>query len=418
MSTARPDKAHRPYELVVFGATGFTGQLVAEYLAAHYGDTVRWAMAGRSLAKLEQVRRRLVETYPAAAQVPLLVADSNDRSALDEVARSTRAVITTAGPFLKLGLTLAAACAENGTDYCDLTGETPFVRELIDRHHETARQTGARLVPCSGFDSIPSDLGVLMLHEEAKKRGLELGATRTVVGSLHGGFSGGTIASMMMLMELAASDRNLRRLMGNPYALNPKGGPRGPDGSDQMGPRYDKDLGRWTGPFVMAAINTRVVRRSNALLGQAYGRDFRYAESMATGRGPMGALTSTGLSGFLGGLVATMSTAPGRAVLKRVLPAPGEGPSREAQARGSFRMHVLSHTLKEGVPGPVLKGLVAGNRDPGYSGTALMIAETGLCLARDEAAAHEGGVLTPASGPGAPLIERLRRAGMTFEVQS
>jgi short subunit dehydrogenase-like uncharacterized protein len=292
--------------VVVWGATGFTGRLVAEYLAKNYGagGDLRWAIAGRSREKLTAVRDVLASIEPLAAELPILVGDSRDAASLAPIVSSTRVVATTVGPYAIHGHELAAACVEHGTDSVDLTGEPQFVRALIDRHHERAKQTGARIVNCCGFDSIPSDLGTLLLQTEMRARhGTRCAEVKCFAGEMRGGASGGTIASALNVAEEMSRDRSMRRLVANPYSLDPERTGPGPDGPDQKGVRWDADLGRWTGPFAMAAINARVVRRSNALLGYSYGQDFRYAECASFGAGPKGLLSATGMMLGLGAFI-------------------------------------------------------------------------------------------------------------------
>jgi short subunit dehydrogenase-like uncharacterized protein len=405
MTTAAKD-----FDLVLFGATGFTGKLVAEYLLEKHTD-LKWAMAGRNRGKLDMVRADLARVTKAAAKVPIVVGDSLDPDTVGAMVDRTRVVCTTVGPYARYGRVLASACAERGVDYCDLTGESPFIRAVIDADHERAVKSGARIVPSCGFDSIPSDLGVLMLHEHFAARKLQLAEAHYRLVRMKGGASGGTIASMFGIME-AASDPAVRRVLMDPYALDPAGSPRGPDGADQMGPRRDGRTGRWTGPFVMAGINTRIVRRSNALLGHRYGKDFRYDESTELGSGPAGFARATGLSLGIGAFVAAAATGPGRRLVSRFLPAPGEGPSREERESGSFRVEL--HGVA--TDGSRATGVVAAKRDPGYGATAIMLGEAALCLASGEAPAR-GGVLTTASCMGMKLVDRLRAAGMTFEVE-
>jgi short subunit dehydrogenase-like uncharacterized protein len=404
----------RTYDVVLFGATGFTGKLVAEYLAQHHTGTLRWAIAGRNAEKLGQVKSELVRIAPALSELGVLVADSADDAKLAEIAKSTRVVCTTVGPYMKYGMPLTRACAEHGTSYCDLTGETPFVRRSIDENHARAQESGARIVHCSGFDSIPSDLGVLLLHDAFRARGKELARASFFCGPMKGGFSGGTVASMMDLLDAASSDRELRSLIGDPYALLPdRTNGRGPDGSDQRDVRYDALVDQWTGPFVMAAINTRVVRRSNALQDFAYGKDFAYREAMSFGRGPAGFARAAGVTAALGGFVGIASFAQGRQLLARMLPAPGQGPSKAARDAGFFKVRIVG----EG-GGLRVDARVEGTSDPGYGETAKMLGEAAVCLARDaDALPRRYGVLTPAAGMGVHLIERLRAAGMTFETR-
>lgn len=406
----------RPFDVVLWGATGFTGRLVAGYLLSS-GESFRWALAGRDKGKLEAVRRDLEAVRASAGDVPILVADRADPASLAAMVRQTRVVCTTVGPYAKYGRELPATCVALGTDYCDITGEVPFIRGVIDAHHEEAARRGVRIVHCCGFDSIPSDLGVHMVHDHAKREGRALEQARFFLVKSRGGFSGGTIASMMNLIEEATTDRALRRLVADPYALNPEGERSGPDGPDQRGVGFDRESGRFTAPFVMASVNTRVVRRSNALLGYAYGRDFRYAEVMRFARGPAGLLSAAAVTAGLGGFAAAAVFPPTRRLLERfALPAPGEGPSKEERDRGHFLVEIHATTRGDGGH---LVGRVAGTSDPGYGETAKMLGESALCLAMDrDATPAAAGVLTPASAMGMPLVERLRRAGMTFQVEA
>ncbi len=414
-------RASRPLHVLLWGATGFTGRLTAEYLLKKYGvrGDLKWALGGRSKAKLEAVRAELCAIDPRAAELAIVVGDSSDRASLDKIVRDVRVVCTTVGPYAIHGRELVAACVEAATDYCDLTGETPFIRDMIDAHHARAKETGARIVNCCGYDSIPSDLGVLMLQEHAKKEhGARCVQVKYFAGESKGGISGGTIASMLNLVETASRDRKVARIAADPYALDPDREERGPDGPDQRGVKYDDDLGRWTGPFVMAAINTRVVRRSNALLGYSYGKDFRYSEAMSFPPGPGGWVAAAGMTAGIGAFVGAVSLAPMRSLLaKTVLPSPGEGPSKATRESGHFTSRLVGIVeAKNGAPPAKLLGTVKGQQDPGYGETAKMLGESAVCLALDDGIAKGGGVLTPASCMGVRLIERLRKAGMTFEV--
>ena len=398
------------FELILFGATGFTGRLVAEYLVKKR-PAIRWALAGRSRDKLERVRDELCAMEPSAKELPLVVGDSQDRAAMEALARRTRVVCTTAGPYALYGSELLGACAEQGTDYCDLTGETHWVRKMIDAHHARAVETGARIVPSCGFDSIPSDLGVLLLHEHLAARGKRLAEVQYRVLRMKGGPSGGTIASGL---DTAARmlDPTVRRVLADPYGLNPEGMRGGAQERDSLRPRRDPETGRWLAPFFMAMVNTRVVRRTNALLDFAYGRDFHYEETVDVGAGLAGltraAATSTGLT--LSGL---MAFAPVRKLATRFLPAPGEGPSREQRENGSFEIELLGR----GTQGERFRARVGARQDPGYGATSWMLAESALCLAEDELP-RRGGLLTPASCMGMKLVERLRAAHITFQVEA
>jgi len=409
----------RTHDLVLYGATGFTGQLVAEYLLKTYGDTdLRLALAGRNESKLERVRRELTAAHPRAADLPLLVADSRDRVALDAIAKETKALCTTVGPYAKYGAEVVAACVEAGTDYSDLTGETQFIRRMIDAHHERAIETGARIVHCCGFDSIPSDLGTMLVQQTALERhGAPAREVKLAAGESSGAASGGTLASMFNLMEEVSRDRSVLKVLGHPYGLNPEGERSGlPDGGDQKGMRYDEDLGMWTAPFVMAAINTRVVRRSHALQGFPWGRDFRYSEVMSTGEGAGGVLRAAGITAGVGAFVGLAAVKPTRRLLQRYLPQPGEGPSEEARERGFFVVRLVG--LGEDADGQpfTVRVKVRGDKDPGYGGTAIMLGESAMTLATDDLDGP-GGVLTPSTAMGDRLLERLRDASMTFEVE-
>jgi short subunit dehydrogenase-like uncharacterized protein len=402
----------RTYDLVLFGATGFTGKLVAEYLAKHANRDRKlvWAIAGRNESKLREVLASLGE---AGKSVGLFLADSSDEAALSKIAKAASVVVTTVGPYAKYGRGLARACAANGTHYCDITGEVPFIRASIDENHAVAKASGARIVHCCGFDSIPSDLGVLLLATHAQKLGQTLEKTRLVVLRAKGGFSGGTAASMMNLLAEAEVDRTLRHLLRDPYSLTPDATTElAVDGPDPVKVTFDDDAKGYTGPFVMGAINTRIVRRSNALLGHAYGKRFGYAETMSFSKGAMGLAMATGFTLGLGAVLALGSKKATRGLLERFLPAPGEGPSKAERDSGFFRIGLYA-SMSNGKP---ISARVEGTSDPGYGETAKMLSESALALVDGKFASEEGGVLTPAVALGMPLIERLRAAGMTFEV--
>ena len=400
----------REHDIVLHGATGFVGALVAAYLAEAAPAGVRIALSGRSRDKLERTRAEL----PSAARGwDLVVADAADPTALAAVAGSTRVVVSTVGPYTAYGLPLVEACARAGTHYADLTGEVLFVREAIDRCDALARESGARIVHSCGYDSVPSDLGVLLLHEAAG----ELADVR-LVARMRGGFSGGTVASMRAQMDAVRHDPAARRLAADPHALSPdRAAEPAPVQPPDAGPPSRLRDGTWTAPFVMAGYNTRIVRRSNALTDWSYGRGLRYGELMGCGRGVRGAATAggvtAGLVGALAGISAAMATAPTRALLDRVLPAPGSGPSAEARAAGWFRSEL--HAVASG--GRRFRAVVAGSGDPGYAATAVMLGESALCLAEDDLP-ERAGSLTPATAMGTALVERLRKAGHTYDVHA
>lgn len=407
------DASNRSYDIVVYGASGFTGRLVVEYLAENYpvGEPVRWAVAGRDRRKLDGV---IAKTRETGRQPDVLVADSGDPESLAKLARSSRVVLTTVGPYAKYGSDLVAACIKNGTHYCDLAGEAQWIRRMIDAHQPAAEKSGARIVNSCAFDSIPSDLGVFFLQREARARfGKPCTEVMLLVKAMKGGASGGTFASMLNVFEEARKDRSIRRLLGDPYGLNPDGERHGPDGRDQHGIRYSDDAGVWTAPFVMASFNTRIVRRTNALLDFDYGRGFRYSEAVNTGAGVGGwlkaAIATAALSGFM---LACASDFMRRNVVGKLVPAPGEGPSREQRENGFFDMRVFGKTGD----GELLRVRVTGDRDPGYGSTSKMLSESALCLALDELGVG-GGFWTPASAMGSPLIDRLTaNAGLSFEL--
>ena len=402
----------REFDLVLYGATGFVGKLTAEHLAVSAPSGARIALAGRSASKLDSLRSSL----PAPANAwPVVVADAGDPAALASLARRARVVATTVGPYLWYGVPLVEACAEAGTHYADLTGEVLFMRRTADKLHDVAAATGARIVHACGFDSIPSDLGVLLLHELAGDDALT--DTTLAVTELRGGLSGGTFASMKGTLAEVGTDPEAGRILADPYALSParqlepdKSRPGWPAERDLRGVVHDRDLGAWLAPFVMAPSNTRVVRRSNALLDWSYGREFRYREVMAF-RGPAAPLAAAGLTAGLAGFVGLMSTSSTRAFVDRFLPDPGEGPSEKTRRNGRFRVEVTSRTSS----GRRLRAIVAAQGDPGYAATAVMLGQSALALALDgDALPARAGVLTPATAIGPTLVDRLRTQGFTL----
>ena len=374
---------------------------------------MRVGLAGRNQASLERVRASL---GPAAAGWPLLHADSSDDGSLAGLARSTRVVITTAGPYHHRGLGLVGACCAEGSDYVDLTGEVLYMRESIDRYYQAAAAAGVRIVHACGFDSIPSDLGTLLLHEAARKDGAgTLGSTTLLVAALRDSLSGGTFASIMGTVDDVKRDRASRRILGDPYALSSDRAeePKLGNESDLRGVKHDSDLGVWIGPFLMASTNTRVVRRSNTLQGWAYGRSFRYREVTKFGSGPLAPLRAAGMSAVLGGLIVGLAAPPTKPILQRFLPKPGEGPSPAMQRDGYFRME-LHTTTSEGAR---YTATVGAKGDPGYAATSVMLGESALALVLDrERLPRRSGVLTPATALGEPLVHRLRAAGHTYSV--
>ena len=403
----------RTFDIVVWGATGFTGALVAEYLLAQYGlgGDLRWAIAGRSQEKLDSVK---AELGADAADLATLVADSFDEESLAAMTASTKVVITTVGPYAQYGSPLVAACVANGTHYCDLAGEAQWIRRMIDTHHDAAVASGARIVNCCGFDSVPMDIGVWFLQDEARQRyGSYCDAITMLVKATKGGPSGGTIASMLNIIKEARADRSVARVLVDPYALNPPGDREGPDGRDQQGVRYDDVAETWTAPFVMAGINTKVVRRSHALQGYPYGRDFRYREAVMMGKGASSWAKASTMTAALGGFVVASGFEFSRGLLeKHVLPKPGEGPSQSQRDNGFYDLRQFGQLPD----GSVIKSRIKGDRDPGYGSTSKMLAEAGVSLAVDDLESA-GGVLTPAAAMGGALLGRLQEnAGLTFEI--
>jgi short subunit dehydrogenase-like uncharacterized protein len=405
--------SERELDVVLFGATSFVGRLCAEYLLHAAPPQARIGLAGRSLTRLSDLQATL---GGRAAGWPLLAADADDERSLRELAGAARVVGTTVGPYRRYGLALLEACARAGTHYADLTGEVLFMRDAIDRFNTVATDSGARIVHSCGFDSIPSDLGVLLLHETVAADGSgELEDTTLVVRAMKGGASGGTIASLKGTVDDGRANRELARVLADPYALSPdrNAEPKlGPE-RDLRGVQYDNELKMWVGPFIMGSINTRAVRRSNALQGWAYGPRFRYREVMGFGSGPPGALQAGALAAGVGALTAGLSIGPARAVLDRILPSPGEGPSESQRTRGFFRIEIHARTSS----GARYVARLAAQGDPGYKATSVMFGESSLCLAFDEERLPpRAGVLTPAVAMGDVLVERLRLAGHTLEV--
>ena len=388
----------KEFDIVVHGATGFTGRLVIEYLLSR-GDTgLRWAMGGRSLDKLAAVR----DEVGAPASTPLVVTDSADPASLAALMARTRLVLTTVGPYQLYGSALVQACAEHGVDYVDLCGEPAWMRQMIDAHHATAQASGARIVFSCGFDSIPFDLGVWMLQDQMIQRfGAPAPRVRGRVRKMKGTFSGGTAASLKATMAAAATQPGVLDLLRNPFALTPGfEGPRQPSGNKPM---VDEALGAdvWVAPFVMAAINTRNVHRSNFLLQQAWGADFVYDEMLVTGKGEKGKAMAD-------------AVAADKSLASDDGPKPGEGPSRAEREAGFYDVLFLG----TGRNGETLRVGVQGDRDPGYGSTSKMIAESAMCLLQD-ASATPGGIWTPASAMGQRLIDRLQaHAGLTFAVEA
>jgi short subunit dehydrogenase-like uncharacterized protein len=385
----------RQYDIVVFGASGYTGRLVAEYLHERYGDAaLSWAMAGRSLDKLAAVRTEI----GVSDTIPLIAVNSDDPDSVAAMVTSTRVVITTVGPYQLYGNELVKQCAEAGTDYVDLSGEPGWMHETIATYSAAAKASGARIVHSCGFDSIPFDLGIFHLQEHAKAvTGNTVSRVKGRVKSMNGAFSGGTIASLRATMTAAADNPSLIGILINPFALTEGfSGPEQPDGNK---PVYEEELNSWSAPFVMAPINTKNIHRSNFLMGHPYGEDFSYDEMLLTGDGDKGK-------------AAAEFVAADDSLAKSPLQ-PGEGPSKEERENGSYEAIFVAQTES----GELLMTSVTGDRDPGYGSTSKMLAESALCLLQNPELAS-GGIWTPAAAMGQALIDRLEtNAGISFKVE-
>lgn len=402
----------REFDIIVWGATGFTGRLVAEYLYGQYrhDPSLKWAMAGRNANKLEAVRNEVADD-----SVAMITADSHDETSLDTMAQRTKVILTTVGPYGKYGSKLVAACVKNNTHYCDLSGEVPWMREMIDTHHAAAEANGTKIVHTCGFDSIPSDMGVYFTQKQAiAQTGHPAKKINMRVKAARGGISGGTYASLGDALEKAGKDKSVFKVLMEPYSLNPEGERDGPDQPDLQSIVYDDMSKSWIFPFIMAGINTKVVRRSHALAGYPYGKEFEYDEAMMSGDGFSGRLKGIAAAIPLG-IVATAK--PGSLLKKGLdwmLPKPGEGPDAAARKAGFYNLRFYA-TLHNGT---VAMGKVTGDMDPGYGSTSKMMAECGVCLAKDRTP-EEFGVLTPSVAMGDALLKRLQEnAGLTFTYEA
>lgn len=396
----------RPYDVVLYGASGFTGRQTVEYFASHAGEQIRWAIAGRNRQKLEQVK------VDCAATADVLVADSQDQEGLDTIAEQAHVILNTAGPFALYGDLLVDACVRKQTHYVDITGETPWVKSLIQRYHAKASADGTRIIPFCGFDSVPSDLGTYLVVRFMQQ---ELGVSCRQVKACFqaaGGFNGGTLASAINLMQSGESSQ-----MADPYLLNPQEESPpdiAPLSQDPKGPQYDSDLRVWTAPFFMGPVNTRVVRRSSALFDQwqeSYGAHFAYQEYLKFD-GPFAALGTTLATGVFG---LALSQGWARTLLQSRLPQPGSGPSTQVMDEGWFRCELIGQASN----GQQVRGLIHNQGDPGNRSTVKFLCESALCLATQAdqlPGKQRGGVLTPATGLGDVLADRLRQAGTTIEL--
>ena len=398
----------RDYDIIVWGASGFTGKLVAEYLFKKYcsNKNLKWAIAGRNSLKLNSVRKDILDST-----VPLILADSNDSQSLNEMVKKTKVICTTVGPYAKYGSKLVAACVENKTHYCDLAGEVQWIRKMIDQYHKEAKNNNTKIVNSCGFDSIPSDMGVYYIQKQtraSKNQRAKLIEMR--VAGAKGGISGGTYESLSKVNEEANKDKEIFKVVINPYGLNPIGEQDGLDRSDLRKIIYDKSSNSWIGPFMMAAINTKIVRRSNALSNYSYGKDFMYNEATLSGKGILGKIKGY----FLAIPVFLLMSAKPGSVLKKfidfILPKPGEGPNKKDREAGFYNLRFYI-TLEDGSKA---FAKVIGDMDPGYGSTSKMLAESAVCLAKDELP-DSSGVLTPSTAMGDALLDRLEKnAGLSF----
>ncbi len=402
----------RIFDVIVWGASGFTGRLVAEYLLAQYGldGKVRWAMAGRSEDKLIKVRAEL-----GNEDIPILLADSDDEESLAELAARSKVICSTVGPYAKHGSKLVAACIAQGADYCDLSGEAQWIRKMVDQHHNAAVEAGVRIVNSCGFDSIPSDMGVYFLQREIHaKTGQYAQHIKFRLRVMKGKLSGGTFASMANLLKEAGEDSLTRKVLKSPYGLNPEMENQGNDKPDLQAIIHDDDIPAYIAPFMMAGINTKIVRRSHALAGFPYGKDFLYDEAVISGPGFKGKLKGIAMTLGLATMVIGKPGSALRNFLERKMPKPGEGPNKEERENGFFNILLLGKMSN----GDIIRAKVTGDRDPGYGSTSKMLGESAVCLALDKEQTPEiAGLLTSSTAMGEVLLERLQKnAGLTFSI--
>ena len=416
-NTQQHSDGKRPYAVILYGATSFVGQITAHYLTEFLSNTkdkdgadVTWAIAGRDEAKLNELQSKLGST------VDIILANSDDADSLDEMTKQTQVIISTVGPYLKYGEPLIKSCTTHGTDYVDLTGEAIFIKDMMDKYQDAAKQSGARIVNSCGFDSIPSDLGVYFTQTQAEEKfGRACDVIHMRVKAAKGGLSGGTIASMATIFEEVGKDNSRRKQVANPYLLNDDKDAPNVRQANVSKPEYDSEHKRWLAPFVMASINTRIVHRTNQLLGYEYGRDFKYDEAMWMTDGIKGKLSSYALSAGLLGFATAMMIKPSRELLsKHVLPKAGSGPSKSDQDNGYYDIRLFGKTANK----DTINTKVTGDKDPGYGSTSRMLAQAALCLAQDISKDDVGGGFwTPAAAMGDKLLTRLEaHAGLSFEV--
>ena len=399
----------REFDVIVWGATGFTGSLVVEYIYNNYKNkNLNWAIAGRSIEKLKKVRLKSADDT-----IPVISANSDDLDSLQSMVKRTKVVCTTVGPYALYGSNLVKACVESKTHYCDLAGEVQWIRKMIDQYHEKAKSSNVKIVNCCGFDSIPSDMGVYFIYKDALKLNKTISKIEMRVAGAKGGISGGTYESLSNVNKEALKDNEIFKTVISPYGLNPIGEQTGPDKYDLRKVKYDMTSKNWIGPFIMAAINTKIVRRSNALSGYLYGKDFEYDEATLGGKGFSGRLKSILMSIPI---AVVMLAKPGSIIKKivdKILPSAGEGPSKKDRENGYFNLRFYV-TYKDG-SSSIAK--VTGDMDPGYGSTSKMLSESAICLAIDKLDTLDG-VITPSTAMGENLLKRLKnKSGLTFNIK-
>jgi len=400
----------KKYDVVVWGASGFTGRLVCEYLFKNYtlkGRDLNWAIGGRNFNKLERIRTDFLND-----SIPIIIADSDDIDSLNELTKSTKVVCTTVGPYAKYGSKLVQACIENKSHYCDLAGEVQWINKMIQENHESAKTNKVKIVNSCGFDSIPSDMGVFFIHKELKNKNQSIKSIDMRVAGIKGGISGGTYASLNNVIKESYEDKEIFKILSNPYSLNPYGYQDGKDRQDLRKVIYDKVSKKWIGPFIMASINTKIVRRSNAISGFNYGKDFRYSEATTAGKGIKGKI-----KGYINAFPLIFVAAKPKSILKlvanKILPKPGHGPSKNNRENGYYNLkfYIKTNDNKEMI------ARVIGDMDPGYGSTSKMLAESAVCLAKDDLK-ESYGILTPSTAMGELLLNRLQEnAGLSFKFE-
>ena len=396
----------KDFDIIIWGATGFTGRLVAEYIFKNYSsEKLNWAIAGRDKKKLINVRDKIADE-----NIPIIIADSFDEVSLTKMTQKTKVICSTVGPYSKYGSLLVKSCIKTNTHYCDLAGETQWIRKIVDTYHQEAKNKKVKIVNSCGFDSIPSDIGVYFIHKNLPDVNIKLDNISMRLSGFKGSLSGGTYASMNNIITEASKDSLIRKILTNPYGLNPEGQRSGPDKRDLNKVKYDEDSKSWIAPFMMAGINTKIVRRSNALSNYSYGKNFTYDESVMTGDGFKGRIKA-----IISVLPLIFLSAKPGSLLKRIFnyftPKPGQGPNENERENGyySMRFYIRYNDKSRALV------RVTGDRDPGYGSTSKMLAESAICLSKDSLK-DTYGIITPSIAMGDQILERLQaKAGLTFK---